>query len=258
MKFISGKKLSMTQIWSGDRVVAVTPVLAGPCMITQVKDKAKDGYEAVQLAYGERKAKNVKKPQQGHYQKAGLKAAAYVREFLTPEASKFKVGDQVSVATFQVGDVVAVTGTSKGRGFQGVVKRHNFGGFRATHGNKDQERMSGSIGPKGPAHVFKGTRMAGRMGNSRVTVANLKIAAIDAEKNLLFIAGAIPGAINGFVMVKGAGDLVVNTQPVAAQAAEAKEAPAAEVKPELETPAAEVAPQTAQPAAETKAEDAKN
>ena len=228
MKFISGKKLSMTQIWSGDKVVAVTPVAAGTCTITQVKNKVRDGYESLQLAYGERKVKNIKKPQQGHYQKSGLKAAAHVREFRVADTAGFKAGDVVTVDTFKVGDSIDVTGTSKGKGFQGVVKRHHFHGFRATHGNKDQERMPGSIGPKGPAHVFKGTRMGGRMGGVRVTTTNLKIAAIDAEKNILFIAGAIPGAVNGFVMIKGEGDLVVNTQAAPAALAATEAAPAAD------------------------------
>lgn len=210
MKFISGKKLSMTQIWSGDQVIAVTPVLAGPCTITQVKDKAKDGYEALQLAYGERKLKNIKKPQQGHFKKAGLTAAAHVREFRIDNAADFKIGDVVTAETFNIGDKINVTGTSKGRGFQGVVKRHHFHGFRATHGNKDQERMPGSIGPKGPAHVFKGTRMGGRMGGERVTTTNLKVVGIEPENNIIFVAGAVPGALNGFVMITGSGDLQVN------------------------------------------------
>lgn len=212
----------MTQIWSGDKVVAVTPVLAGPCQITQVKTQSsKDGYSALQLAYGERKLKNINKPQQGHFKKAGLSSAAYVREFRFDNAADFKIGDVVFADTFQVGDRVAVTGTSKGKGFQGVVKRHNFGGFRATHGNKDQERMSGSVGPKGPAHVFKGTRMGGRMGGEQVTVSNLSIAGVDVENNLLFVAGAIPGAINGFVSIKGEGELLVNTK--SAQVAQTEE-----------------------------------
>jgi len=233
MKFISGKKMSMTQIWSGDQVVAVTPVLAGPCTITQVKNKTKDGYEALQLAYGERKLKNIKKPQQGHYKKAGLSAAAHVREFKTDKAADFKLGDVVTVETFAVGDKINVTGTSKGRGFQGVVKRHHFHGFRATHGNKDQERMPGSIGPKGPAHVFKGTRMGGRMGGERVTTTNLQVAGIDPEKNIIFVAGAVPGALNGFVMITASGDLQVNLRKaVETKVDEVKETAVEEVKVE--------------------------
>jgi len=216
MKFIAGKKLSMTQIWSGDAVMAVTPVLAGPCTIVQVKSKEKDGYAALQLAYGERKEKNINKPQLGHYKKTGVKPA-YVREFRLDNAADFTAGDIISVDTFAVGDKIDVTGTSKGKGFQGVVKRHGFHGFRKTHGNKDQERMPGSIGPKGPAHVFKGMRMAGRMGGNRITTTNLEVAAIDAEKNIIFVKGAVPGAINGFVMIKAGGELKVNLKPVVAE-----------------------------------------
>ncbi len=214
MKFISGKKLSMTQIWSSDKgsVIAVTPVLAGPCVVTQVKNKDRDNYQSVQLAYGERKAKNIKKPQQGHYKKANLVGVAYAREFRVADSSNFKIGDIIKVDTFQVGDKVNVTGVSKGRGFQGVVKRHHFHGFRATHGNKDQERMPGSIGPKGPAHVFKGMKMGGRMGGERVTITNLEVVAVDTDNNILFIKGAIPGAINSFVMIKGEGELLLNTK----------------------------------------------
>jgi large subunit ribosomal protein L3 len=209
MKFISGKKLSMTQIWSGDEVFAVTPVLAGPCVVTQVKTKTTDGYNALQLAFGIRKEKNIKKPQRGHFLKAGVKPTN-VREFKTEDAANFKIGDVVSADVFVAGESINVTGVSKGRGFQGVVKRHHFHGFRKTHGNKDQERMPGSIGPKGPAHVFKGTRMGGRMGGERVTTTNLEIASVDEENNILFIKGAVPGAINGFVTITGNGELKVN------------------------------------------------
>lgn len=213
MKFISGKKMSMTQIWSGDKVLAVTPIQAGPCHITQVKTKEKDGYEALQLAYGRRQAKNINKPQLGHFK--GLEnMPAHVREFRTSAAANFKVGDVVSVENFAAGDIVDVIGTSKGRGFQGVVKRHHFHGFRATHGNKDQERMPGSIGPKGPARVFKGTRMGGRMGGDRVTVSHLEIVGVDPEKNILLVKGAVPGAINGLILIKGEGELQVNQKAV--------------------------------------------
>jgi large subunit ribosomal protein L3 len=251
MKFISGKKLSMTQIWSGDEVIAVTPVQAGPCVITQVKTKAKDGYEALQLAYGVRKEKNIKKPQLGHYKASGVKPM-HVREFKIEDSSQFKVGDVVTVEAFAVKDTIDVTGTSKGKGFQGVVKRHHFHGFRKTHGNKDQERMPGSIGPKGPAHVFKGTRMGGRMGGEKVTTTNLEVVAIDAEKDIIFVKGAVPGAINGFVMIKGEGNLQVNLKKAAPaeavpEAAETKtEEPAAEeAKPEI---AAEAKPESAEEA----------
>jgi len=217
MKFISGKKMSMTQIWLGEEVVPVTPVQAGPCVITQVKTAAKDGYAAVQLAYGQRKAKNIKKPQTGHYKATGVQPS-HVREFRIDKTADLKAGDIVTAGTFAVGDIVAVTGTSKGKGFQGVVKRHHFHGHPHTHGHKDQERMSGSIGAKGPAHVFKGTRMGGRMGGERVTTTNLEIKAVDAVNNILYVKGAIPGSVNGFLMIQGEGELQVNLKPVVAEA----------------------------------------
>lgn len=206
--------MSMTQIWNDDRVLAVTPIQAGPCHVTQVKSKTKDGYEALQIAFGNRKEKNINKPQRGHVKALGLKPM-HMREFRTEEAANFKAGDVISVATFALGDKVKATATSKGKGFQGVVKRHGFGGFRATHGNKDQERMPGSIGPKGPAHVFKGTRMAGRMGGDRVTISNLEIVKIDEDNNVIFVKGAVPGAINSLIMLHGEGELKVNQKAVA-------------------------------------------
>jgi large subunit ribosomal protein L3 len=254
MKFILGKKMSMTQIWAGDKVLGVTPIQAGPCVVSQVRTQAKDGYGALQLAFGNRKEKNINKPQLGHFKKLNLKPS-HVREFRIETAGDFKAGDVITVGTFSVGDLVDATGVSKGRGFQGVVKRHHFAGGRKSHGNKDQLRMGGSIGPKGPAHVFKGMRMGGRMGGERVTTTNLKIAQVDAANNILYIEGSVPGAVNSLILINGRGDLKVNlTAPVAAApvaeapaeiiaavvaeapiAAEAKaEAPiAAEAKPEI-------------------------
>ena len=208
MKFILGKKMQMTQIWANDKVMAVTPVLAGPCTVTQVKTKETDSYDALQVAFGNRKEKNINKPQLGHFKAAGVKPTK-VRE-LRAEVKDAKVGDVITVGTFEAGDSIDVTGTSKGKGFQGVVKRHHFAGGRASHGNKDQLRMGGSIGCKGPAHVFKNMKMPGRMGNARVTVKNLEIVKIDTENNLLFVKGAIPGAINGFIIIKGQGELKFN------------------------------------------------
>lgn len=204
--------MQMTQIWVNDKVVAVTPVLAGPCTVTQVKTKSTDTYEALQIAYGNRKEKNIKKPQLGHFKAAAVKPAK-VREFRA-EVKEAKVGDVITVSTFSTGDSVDVTGTSKGKGFQGVVKRYHFAGGNKSHGNKDQLRMGGSVGAKGPAHIFKNTRMPGRMGNERVTVKNLEVIKIDEENNLLFIKGAVPGAINGLVMIKGQGELTFSV-PVA-------------------------------------------
>jgi len=225
----------MTQVWNGDKVIGVTPVQAGPCVITQVKSKTKDGYEALQLAYGERKEKNINKPQRGHVKNLNIKPAHF-REFRTDQAESFKVGDVVTVGTFKVGDIVNVTGTSKGKGFQGVVKRHHFHGFRKTHGNKDQERMGGSVGPKGPAHVFKGMRMGGRMGGDRVTTTNMEVVEVNEAENILFLKGAVPGAINGLVLIAGQGDLQVNLKAVAPEVP--VETPAEEPKVEaaVETP----------------------
>lgn len=233
MKFILGKKLQMTQIWVSDKVVAVTPVLAGPCTVTQVKTKETDAYDALQVAFGNRKEKNINKPQLGHFKAAGVKPTK-VRE-LRAEIKDAKVGDIITVATFEAGDTIDVTGTSKGKGFAGVVKRYHFAGGRKSHGNKDQLRMHGSIGAKGPAHVFKNTRMPGRMGNEQVTVKNLEIVKVDAENNLLFVKGAIPGAINGFVIIKGQGELKFNIAPVAPVV---EEAPVEEEKIEAPVEAA--------------------
>ena len=199
----------MTQIWSGDRVFAVTPIAAGPCVVSQVRTKEKDSYSALQLAYGKRQEKNIKKPQRGHFKASGAQPS-FVTEFRLEDVSGIKVGDVISAGTFQAGDIVAVSGVSKGRGFQGVVKRHHFAGGRKTHGNKDQERMPGSIGSKGPARVFKGTRMGGRMGGELVTVSNLEILSVDEANNIIFVKGAVPGALNSFVSIKGPGELKLN------------------------------------------------
>jgi len=213
MKFIIGKKLDMTQLWQGDNIMAVTRVQAGPCTVVQVKTDDKDGYTAIQVGYGEKKEKNIAKPQQGHMKNAGVKAR-FLREFRiaidTPKDAKehqLKVGDKIDVNIFETGDNVQVTGISKGKGFQGVVKRHGFHGQDKTHGTKDQLRMPGSIGATGPAHVFKGVRMPGRMGGDRVTVKGLEIIEVDKENNILLIKGAVPGARNGLVLIQGEGEL---------------------------------------------------
>ncbi len=197
MKFILGKKLEMSQIFDErGNVVPVTLVEAGPCFVTQIKNKEKDGYEAVQIGFGQ--AKRVNKPRAGHLaktknQKPETKNLKYLREFRIDDVEKFKLGDQVSTDVFQEGDVVKVSGTSFGRGFTGVVKRHGFHGGPASHGQKHSLRAPGSIGATFPERVPKGRRMAGRMGNERVTVRNLKIARVDAENNILAIKGAVPG-----------------------------------------------------------------
>ena len=212
MKFIIGKKSDMTQLWQGDKVVAVTKVQAGPCVVVQLKKTDKDGYQAVQLGYGEKKNKNINKPQQGHYKKIKEHNPevnidlAFLREF-RDENIEVKEGDVIDVSTFETGDKIAVTGISKGRGFQGVVKRYGFHGQTKSHGTKDQVRMPGSAGATGPAHVFKGQRMPGRMGADRVTVTNLEIIEVDQANNILLIKGAIPGAKSGLILIAGEGQL---------------------------------------------------
>ena len=205
----------MTQVWKGDEVVAVTRVQVGPCVVTQVKDKKKDGYVAVQVGYGEKKEKNIKKPQKGHLKKLRIKNEEcginlrYLRDFRIEDGVNLNIGDMIDVSTFEPGDIVKVTASSKGRGFQGVVKRHGFHGQDKTHGTKDQLRMPGSIGATGPARVFKGVRMPGRMGGDRVTVKNLEIVEVDKENNILLVKGAIPGARNGLVLISGDGELKI-------------------------------------------------
>jgi large subunit ribosomal protein L3 len=226
MKFIIGKKIEMTQVWQGEKVIAVTKVQAGPCPVVQLKTaNSKDGYTAVQLGFDERKEKNVKKPQVGHLKKAGVtakngKTLRYLREF-RDEVKDLKVGDIVDVNTFEIGDKVKAVGTSKGKGFQGGVRRHHFHGHNSTHGTKDQVRTGGSIGAGGPQHVFKGLRMPGRMGNAGSTVSNLKIVQIDKENNILYVSGAVPGARNGLILISGEGELKT-VQPVVEKAEEVK------------------------------------
>lgn len=198
MKFIIGKKIDMTQVWKGEKAIAVTRVQAGPCVIVQVKNNGKDGYEAAQIGFGEKKEKNINKPQKGHFKKLGN--FRYLKEFRT-EIGDLKVGDVIKVDTFKEGDNIQVEGISKGKGFQGVVKRHGFHGQDKTHGTKDQLRMPGSAGATGPAHVFKGMRMSGRMGNDKITTKNLEIVEVDKENNILLIKGSAPGARNGLVLI---------------------------------------------------------
>ncbi|PIR92672.1 50S ribosomal protein L3 [Candidatus Falkowbacteria bacterium CG10_big_fil_rev_8_21_14_0_10_44_15] len=211
MKFILGKKLEMTQIFQDDgTVVPVTKVQAGPCVVVQIKNAAVDGYTAVQFGYGERKIKNIAKSQQGRL--SDLPKVRYLREMRIKDAAaqaELKRGQIIDVSSFAPGDIIDVTGTSKGRGFQGVVKRHGFHGMPATHGHKDQLRHSGSVGAKGPARVFKGTRMGGQMGDERITIKNLSIARVDGDNNILYITGAVPGARNGLLIIKGEGEMQI-------------------------------------------------
>jgi len=189
MAFILGKKLKMSQIWKNDKVIPVTLIKAEPNVITQIRTKEKDGYEAIQVGFDASK-KNLNKPMRGHLKKLGN--FRYLREFKI-QNSKFKVGDVLDVTQFNEGDKVKVSGLSKGRGFQGVVKRHGFGGGPKTHGQKDRLRAPGSIGATAPQRVMPNRKMAGHMGQERVTIKNLEVVGIDKENNILIVKGAVPG-----------------------------------------------------------------
>ncbi len=204
MNGLLGKKIGMTRIFDEQgNVVPVTVVQAGPCYVTQVRTVERDGYSAVQLGFEEKKEKNTPRPLLGLFKKANVPPLRHLREFRIGEDEEYHPGDVVRVDIFQPGDVVKVSGTSKGRGFAGVVKRHGFGGGPKTHGQSDRLRAPGSIGQSSfPSKVFKGTRMAGRMGNKRVTVTGLKIVKVDVDNNLLFVKGAIPGARNSLVEIR--------------------------------------------------------
>lgn len=196
-----GKKTGMTRIFDDNgNVIPVTIVEAGPCYVTQIKTKEKDGYSAVQLGFDEKKPKNVSKPLLGHFNKANVTPKRVLSEFRDYDLKEIKLGQEITVDIFSVGDKISVQGISKGKGFQGVVKRHGFGGGSVTHGQSDRLRAPGSIGASSfPSRVFKGQRMAGRMGGAKVTIRNLQVVKIDKEQNLIFIKGAIPGHINSYV-----------------------------------------------------------
>ena len=198
-----GKKIGMTQIFREDgRVVPVTVIQAGPCVVTQVKTKETDGYEAVQLGFGDVKRRN--KPESGHLKNSRL--SQYLREVAVDDTSEFEVGQAIGVDIFETGEKVDVIGTSKGRGFAGVMKRWNFGGGPRTHGQSDRARAPGSIGGgTTPGKVYKGLKMGGHMGNRRITVKGLEIIEIDTERNLLLVKGGIPGATNSLVQIRRAG-----------------------------------------------------
>ncbi len=197
---IIGRKLGMTQIFRDNgEAEAVTAIEAGPCAVIQVKATAKEGYNAVQLGFGE--AKRLKSPQRGHLK--GLGQFRYLREFRVDDTEAVKVGDRVDAGLFKEGDKVDVTGVSKGKGFAGVVKRHHFAGGPKTHGQSDRHRHPGSIGAgTSPGRVFKGTRMAGRMGGEQVTVQHLEVFSADPDRNLLLVKGAVPGNRNGLLLIR--------------------------------------------------------
>lgn len=208
MKGILGKKVGMTQIFD-DRgeIVPITVIEAGPCFVAQVKKPERDGYAAVQLGFEEVKPGRLTRPQMQHLQKSGVPAVRYLRELRIgeDEVASFQEGKKITVDIFQVGEYVDVTGTSKGRGFAGVMKRHGFRGGPITHGQSDRQRAPGAIGAcKTPGRIFKGHRMAGRMGGERVTIQGLEVVMVDPERNLLAVRGAVPGANNGLLMIRQA------------------------------------------------------
>jgi large subunit ribosomal protein L3 len=205
-KGLLGTKLGMTQLWdANNRIVPVTVVQAGPCVVTQVRTPEVDGYSAVQLGFGAVKAKQLTKPSAGHFDKAGVTPRKHLVEIRTSDASEYSLGQELSADTFAEGDVIDVTGVSKGKGTAGVMKRHGFAGLRASHGVHRKHRSPGSIGGCAtPGRVFKGLRMAGRMGVERVTMQNLTVHAVDAERGLILIKGAIPGNKGGLVVLRSA------------------------------------------------------
>lgn len=200
---ILGRKLGMSQVWSADdRLIPVTVIEAGPCFVSQVKTQKRDGYEAVQLAFGDLKEGKANKPTAGHFAKARVAPKRFLHEARIASGESFKAGQKITVDIFEVGGKVDVVGTSKGKGFAGVMKRHNFKGGPGGHGSHFH-RAPGSIGMcASPSRVLKGTRLPGHMGNDTVTVKKLEIIKIDAEQNLLVVKGAVPGGKNGLLVIR--------------------------------------------------------
>jgi large subunit ribosomal protein L3 len=205
-KAIVGEKLGMTQVWDEDnRVVPVTVLRVVPCRVVQVKTQEKDGYTALQVTYGTRRERSVNKPTAGHYRKAGVDPGVRLLELRLEDVSGYEVGQEIKVDVLASGELVDVTAVSKGKGFAGVMKRHGFGGLGAAHGAHRVHRAPGAIGACAtPARVFKGTRMAGRMGAERVTTLNLSVVQADAERDLLLLRGSVPGPKGGVVLVRDA------------------------------------------------------
>ena len=202
-KGIIGKKIGMTQIFDEvGNVIPVTVIEAGPCVVAQKKTAENDGYDAVQLGFIDAKEKSLSKPAKGHFEKAGVGAKKHLKEFRLENAAELNVGDVITAETFAAGEKVDVTGITKGRGYTGAIKRWNLHKLQATHGVGPIHRQSGSMGVIDPARIFKNKKMAGQYGNEQVTVLNLKVVKIDAERNLIAIKGAIPGAKNGIVFIR--------------------------------------------------------
>src|ERR671930_2178516 len=206
VKGILGAKLGMTQTWDeNNRVVPVTVVQAGPCVVTEVRTSDSHGYDGVQIAFGDIDPRKVTKPMRGHFDKAGVTPRRHLVELRTADASEYTLGQEITAEVFEAGQKVDVTGTSKGKGTAGVMKRHGFKGLSASHGTERKHRSPGSVGACAtPGRIFKGLRMAGHMGHERVTVLNLEVARIDADRNLLLVRGAVPGPKRGLVMIRSA------------------------------------------------------
>jgi large subunit ribosomal protein L3 len=206
VKGLLGTKLGMTQLWDENNVVVpVTVIAAATNVVTQVRSPETDGYNAIQVSYGEIEARKVNKPEAGHFGKAGVTPRRHVVEIRTSDAASYSVGQELTPELFTAGDEIDVTGTSKGKGFAGTMKRHGFSGVSASHGAHRNHRKPGSIGACAtPGRVFKGTRMSGRMGNDTVTTQNVTVHAVDAEKGLILLKGAVPGPKGGLVVIRSA------------------------------------------------------
>ncbi len=207
MEGIIGKKMGMTRMFDQEgQAIPVTVIEAGPCPVVQVKTKDRDGYDAVQIGFGEKRKKLLTLPLLGHFEKGKVEPKRILKEIRTDRAGKFKAGQELKVDMFSVGDKVRVTGDSKGLGFQGGVRRHKFRGGPKTHGQSDRLRAPGSIGASSfPSRVYKGQKMAGRMGGDKVTIKNLEVVGVDAEKSLLLLKGAVPGKRNSYLTIRKTG-----------------------------------------------------
>jgi len=203
IKVILGKKIGMTQLFDKDALVPITVVEAGPCRVIQKKTEKKDGYNAIQLGFGEIKEDRITRPLSGHFKKKGVPPQRYLKEVRTDDIDQIKIGEEIKVDIFKEGDLVNVSGISKGKGFAGVMKRHNFKGGPASHGAKQWHRRPGSIGASSdPSRVFKGKKMPGRMGGEKTTVRNLRVMKVDEKGNFLLIKGALPGKSGDLLTIK--------------------------------------------------------
>jgi large subunit ribosomal protein L3 len=253
---IIGKKLGMTRVFSQEgNIVAVTVVEAGPCPIVQKKTKENDGYTALQVGFLKKKPTRVNRPLMGHFKKCGVGAFYVLKELRVEEVDSFELGQEIAVDMFQPGDLVDVTGTSKGKGFSGVMKRHGFRGAPGSHGTHEYFRHGGSIGSAAdPSRTFKGKKMPGHFGNRKVTVQNIEVVEVRPEQNLIFLKGAIPGWRNGIVVIKQATKGIVPPRPIPPREEEVKLKAKVEVKEEVKAGAEEEVKEEVKAEAEAKEE----